>query len=263
MKLLHNAPLYYHKDIHSLRIHIVPFKLNPQDSHQTTHFSFFFFFHCSFDGSDQSKLLGHTYKGPYPAVVITHGQEKYVLPSLTALKLSPVVMDQFVSSYLDGSLPKQRSQPIPRKEENEGKPVKRIVNYNFEDVIFNPSKDVVVLFYQSDCDYCQDVRPLFEETSRRLPYVESLVFAEFDQTFNDVPEFTEIRMYPSIALFSLDSKDKPLLYTGNETSDDLIKFLQENVGIKFEYDEFYGDTDDDDEDEEDEEEQAKEEKEEL
>ena len=192
--------------------------------------------------------------------MITHGQERYVLPSLTALKLSPTVLDEFLSSYFDGSLPKQRSQPIPSKEENEGKSVKKIVNYNFEDVIFNPSKDVVVLFYQSNCDYCPDARPLFEETSKRLPYVESLVFAEFDQTFNDVPEFAEIRMYPTIALFPLDSKDKPTIYTGGETSDELIKFLQDNVGIKFEYDEFYGDTDDDEEEEE---EQVKEEKDEL
>ena len=205
-------------------------------------------FLCSFDGSEQSKLLGHTYKGPFPAVAITHRKDRYVLPSLEAMELSAPVLKKFVDSFLAGKLHRPRSQPIPSAEDNEGKRVKRIVADNFEDVIFNPIRDVAVIFYQSGCSYCQDLMPVFAGAAKRLPYVETLVFGEFDQTFNDVPEFTEVRMYPTIALFSLNSKEKPLMYTGNKTVEDLVKFIHDNVGAKFDIDEDYGEVDDDDDD---------------
>lgn len=216
----------------------------------TSSTTFLYFFFLSFNENDQSKLLGYTYRGPYPAAVITQGRDRYVLPPLTALKFSYNTLKDFVDSFLEGRIHRQRSQPIPDTSENEGKLIKRLVGYNFEDVIFNPAKDVVVLFYQSDCSYCPDIRPFFEEVAKRLQYVDSLVFAEFDQAFNDVPDYAEIRMYPSVALFPLNSKDKPTIYMGDKDPDELVKFLHSNVGIKFEYDEYYGDVDDEDVEEE-------------
>ncbi len=169
--------------------------------------------------------------GTWPAFAIqrTDKNEKY--PYDQDAKITEKDISAFVEDFVAGKVePSIKSEPIP--ESNDG-PVTVIVAKNYQDVVINNEKDVLVEFYAPWCGHCKALAPKYEELGQlyKSDELSKLVtIAKVDATTNDVPD--EIQGFPTIKLFAAGKKDSPVDYSGSRTIEDLITFIKENGSHK-------------------------------
>ncbi|KAG8416935.1 protein disulfide-isomerase precursor [Metarhizium acridum] len=122
--------------------------------------------------------------------------------------------------------PSVKSEPIP---ENQDDPVTIIVAKNYEQIVLDDKKDVLVEFYAPWCGHCKALAPKYDqlgEAYKKSEFKDKVVIAKVDATANDVPD--DISGFPTIKLFAAGKKDSPFTYSGARTVEDLIEFIKEN-----------------------------------
>jgi len=67
--------------------------------------------------------------------------------------------------------------------------VKIIVGKNFDDLVINNDKDVLVEFYAPWCGHCKQLAPIYDELAAKLAVNPNLVIAKCDSTGNEVVYF--------------------------------------------------------------------------
>lgn len=187
--------------------------------------------------------------GSWPAFAIQETVKNQKFPFDQAKKITEKDIGAFVADFLDGKIePSVKSEPIPEKQEG---PVTIIVAHNYNDVVINNDKDVLVEFYAPWCGHCKAYVLLFWMICKSADYSRSLApkydelaqlytsnpafndkvtIAKVDATANDVPE--EVSGFPTIKLYAAGSKDSPIDYQGSRTVEDLANFVKENGKYK-------------------------------
>jgi len=86
----------------------------------------------------------------------------------------------FVNDYLNGKATRyNKSQQAPSEDNNL---VKTIVHSNFEKIVLDESKDVVVFIHAPTETQSREVLPYFEKLAEQVKSVEGLVLGKFDMT---------------------------------------------------------------------------------
>jgi len=161
--------------------------------------------------------------------------------------LSETGLTSFVQSFLDGKLKQHLlSQDLPEDWDKE--PVKILVSSNFDEVVFDKTKDVLVEFYAPWCGHCKQLSPIYDQLGEKFSDNESILIGKMDATVNEL-EHTKIQSFPTLKLYKKETNEV-VEYNGERTLAGMSKFL-ETDGV-------YGqappdDDDDDDYDEDDEE----------
>jgi len=144
--------------------------------------------------------------------------KKYVLNE----KFSLEALQTFVENFVDDKLePHVKSEELP--ESNDG-PVKVAVGKNFDELVTNSDKDVLIEFYAPWCGHCKKLAPTWEELGDTLKDEDSLTIAKLDATANDVPAQFVVHGFPTIYFYPADTKT-PKKYEGGRDVQDFIKFL--------------------------------------
>jgi len=101
-----------------------------------------------------------------------------------------------------------------------------IVAHNYESIVQDETKDVLVEFYAPWCGHCKTLAPKYEELAALFaPFSRHVTIAKVDATANDVPE--EIQGFPTIKLYPAGSKNKtPIDYSGPRDVEALAGFVQ-------------------------------------
>ncbi|PAV86189.1 hypothetical protein WR25_05340 [Diploscapter pachys] len=124
----------------------------------------------------------------------------------------------------------RKSQALP--EGWDEKPVKILVNDNFESIALDPEFNVFVKFYAPWCTHCQNMLPEFEDLAKKAQKskkMKNVVIAKIDATENDIDDgFKEIEGFPTLRLYKANSNDV-IEYSGDRTTEEMFKFLEENV----------------------------------
>lgn len=171
--------------------------------------------------------------GKFPAFAIQNTDKNQKFPYDQSKKLTEKEIGQFVDDFVAGKVePSIKSEPIPEKQEG---PVTVVVAKNYDEVVINNDKDVLLEFYAPWCGHCKALAPKYEELAALYssPELAELVtIAKVDATANDVPD--EIQGFPTIKLFPAGKKDSPIDYSGSRTIEDLAAFIKENGSHKVE-----------------------------
>jgi len=169
--------------------------------------------------------------GKWPAFAIQRTDKNEKFPYSQDKKITVKDIGSFVDDFLAGKVdPSIKSEPIP--ESNDG-PVKTIVAHNYQDIVFDEDKDVLVEFYAPWCGHCKALAPKYEELGQLYAtdkFSKLVTIAKVDATANDVPE--DIQGFPTIKLFAAGKKDSPIDYSGPRTIEDLVQFISENGSHK-------------------------------
>jgi len=129
----------------------------------------------------------------------------------------------FVQGVLDGSIKQHLlSQDLP--EDWDKTPVKTLVSTNFDEVVFDKSKDVLVEFYAPWCGHCKQLAPIYDQLGEKYKENLSLLIAKVDATANEL-DHTKINSFPTIKLYKKDT-NQVVDYNGERTLEGLTQFLE-------------------------------------
>ncbi|XP_075463953.1 protein disulfide-isomerase A3-like [Ascaphus truei] len=161
--------------------------------------------------------------GELPDVVIrTTEGHKYVMRE--AFTRDGTALERFLQQYFNGKLKRYfRSQPVP--EENAG-PVQVIVADNFNNVVNNRDKDVMINFFAPWCGLCKSLEPKYRELAEKLIHDPHVVIVQMDATANDVPPPYDVTGFPTIYFVPMQSKHAPKLYEGDWRVNDLLSYIE-------------------------------------
>ncbi|XP_062245483.1 protein disulfide-isomerase A3 [Platichthys flesus] len=133
-------------------------------------------------------------------------------------------LQSFLQGYFDGTIKRYlKSEPIP--ENNDG-PVKVLVAENFDEIVNDDSKDVLIEFYAPWCGHCKTLEPKYIELGEKLADDPNVVIAKMDATANDVPSPYEVSGFPTIYFSPAGSKMAPKKYEGGRDVGDFLSYLK-------------------------------------
>lgn len=112
-------------------------------------------------------------------------------------------LSKLLHDYKSGSLkPTLKSDPIP--ESNDGN-VKVIVGKNFESIVMDPTKDVLLEVYAPWCGHCKKLEPTWNELGAAFAKDSSVVIAKMDGTTNEVDGLSA-QSFPTILFYPAGTK---------------------------------------------------------
>jgi len=165
-------------------------------------------------------------KWPAFAIQETVKNSKFPFDQTTELTIEKIekFVDQFVSGNVDPSI---KSEPLPEKQDG---PVHIIVAHNYEEIVLDNEKDVLVEFYAHWCGHCKSLAPKYDELGaiyfNNPEFAKKVTIAKVDATLNDIPD--EVQGFPTIKLYPAGKKSTPVDYNGSRTVEDFVKFIKEN-----------------------------------
>ncbi len=167
----------------------------------------------------------------FPAFAIQEVAKNQKFPFDQDKEITLEAIKAFVDDFVGGKVePSIKSEPIPETQEG---PVAVVVAKNYNDIVLDDTKDVLIEFYAPWCGHCKSLAPKYEELGAlyaKSEFKDQVVIAKVDATANDVPD--EIQGFPTIKLYPAGAKDKAVTYSGARTVEDLIKFIAENGKYK-------------------------------
>merc|ERR1711990_916094 len=101
-----------------------------------------------------------------------------------------------------------KSEAVPDNSEND---VKVAVAKNFDELVTNSEKDVLIEFYAPWCGHCKSLAPKYDELGEKMAE-ENVEIVKMDATANDVPAGFDVKGFPTI--FWVKKGDKPVSYNG-------------------------------------------------
>lgn len=133
---------------------------------------------------------------------------------------------QFVDDWTNGKLrPTLKSEEIPTEQKEN---VYTLVGKSFDQIVMDPTKDVLVEFYAPWCGHCKKIAPIYEELAGNMKHNTNLIIAKMDSTANEV-EAVSIQGFPTIKFFPANNKSNPIDFNGDRTVEGFTKFLTEHA----------------------------------
>ncbi|RWS16392.1 Protein disulfide-isomerase A4-like protein [Dinothrombium tinctorium] len=137
-------------------------------------------------------------------------------------------LETFVQDVLDGKI-KQKIKSQPEPANNNGA-VTIVVGSTFKKLVTDNPRNVLIEFYAPWCGHCQKLEPIYLQLAQHYASKrDKISIAKIDATSNDYPEIYNVSGFPTIYYVSHKNKSKPILYNGDRSLSDLIKFVDQMI----------------------------------
>jgi len=159
---------------------------------------------------------------PTLRAILPANMKKFRYEENTA-ELTVASVGTFVDGLLDGSVKAHLKSAAPPAEQGV---VVDVVGTEFEKLVLDETKDVLVKYYAPWCGHCKKLAPIWEELGEAYKDNANVVVAKFDATLNEA-EGVEVRGYPTLIWYPRDNK-AGVTYEGERDLESFKKFFEEN-----------------------------------
>jgi protein disulfide isomerase len=154
------------------------------------------------------------------------GVKKYRGPS----EVTGDSIKKFVADWKAKTIsPVYKSAEIPAEPFENG--VRVVVGKNFDEVVMDTTKDVLVEFYAPWCGHCKKLAPEYEAAAERLKTImPDALLVKCDATANEIPDHP-VQGFPTLKFFAANKKT-PIEYNDNRDADGIVNFFKKNGSTK-------------------------------
>lgn len=164
-----------------------------------------------------------------PALWIIHPANRDLSKFKYDGELTAEGVKAFIGKWKNGSLEKvYKSEEIPEKNDE---PVKVVVGKNFDALVKNSGKFVLLEFYAPWCGHCKSLAPIYEDLAKQHAANDKLTIAKIDATLNEIPGVS-VQGFPTIKFF-IPGQAEPIDFSGDRTLEGFNTFLKEKLGDDF------------------------------
>lgn len=159
---------------------------------------------------------------------------KYRFPLSAELEAEALV--KFAFAVKEGSAERLlKSAPTPEEPLENG--VRVVTGNTFDEIVKDPTRDVLLEVYAPWCGHCKSLAPHYEKLAARFETVDSVVIAKMDGTKNEHADIN-IQGFPTIFFFPAakageTEAPEPVVYGGGRTYKDLLKYVKDNANSEF------------------------------
>ncbi|KAI8573671.1 hypothetical protein RHMOL_Rhmol01G0295200 [Rhododendron molle] len=168
--------------------------------------------------------------GDSPKIIGYSGNDdskKYILDGEVTLDNIKAFGQDF---FQDKLKPFYKSDPVP--ETNDGD-VKIVVGNNFDEIVLDESKDVLLEIYAPWCGHCQALERTYNKLAKHLRSIESLIITKMDGTTNEHPR-AKADGFPTLLFFPAGNKSSdPITVDADRTVVAFYKFLKKHASVPF------------------------------
>jgi len=125
-----------------------------------------------------------------------------------------------------------RSAPPSESREPASTDLVHVVSDNFQELVLDSPKNVLVNFHLPWCGFSKSVWPAYEKLAE-ISSSDDVIIADLDASTNDAPRELAPAdwpaQFPHIALFPSQNKTSAVAMKENPSLENLVKFLQDNI----------------------------------
>lgn len=170
----------------------------------------------------------------WPGFVIHEMDSDLKYPFVGRGELNKENVSKFLADYVAEKVePTYRSEEIPEKDEGA---VKTVVYKNFEKVVMDAKKDVLLELYAPWCGACKRIAPTYERLAKAyVEHSDKFVVAKMDGTANDLPKDAHIKLtkFPTIILFKAGAgKEQVEFEKSGDSVETFVEFLTQHATNK-------------------------------
>lgn len=109
-----------------------------------------------------------------------------------------------------------------------------LTDSNFDQIVMDSNKDVLVEFYAPWCGHCKSLAPVYEEVASSVAGESTLVVANIDcDAQKELCNKFGVQGFPTLKHFPKGSAEKtPVDYNNGRTLEDFLDWFDEKVGVK-------------------------------
>jgi len=141
---------------------------------------------------------------------------------------SPIIVKLYESASSNESEEDMTSEETSDEGDSEkvGKSlaVKVLDEKNFHQIVNNPDKKTMVMFYAPWCGHCKKLHPTWDKLAKKYKNSKDVIIAKIDSTENEIKGI-KIKGFPTIKLF-LHDVNQVKDYDGKRTLDGFVKFIE-------------------------------------
>ena len=165
----------------------------------------------------------------WPAFVVQDVEKQLKWPYDQAKSVTADDIAVFIKAYSEGRIdPSLKSQAIP---ETQDEPSFTLVTKQFDEVVFDDSKDVFVEFYAPWCGHCKRLKPIWDQLGEKYAAIkDKLVIAKMDSTENDTPPSVPFRIngFPTLKFKPAGGREF-VDYEGDRSFESLVEFVEKHA----------------------------------
>jgi len=108
-----------------------------------------------------------------------------------------------------------------------------LTDANFDKIVKDSSKDVLVEFYAPWCGHCKSLIPTYEKLANAFQNEQNVVIAKIDaDKHRDIGGRYGVTGFPTIKFFPRANKETPDDYSGQRELPDFVNFINHNANTK-------------------------------
>ncbi|KAG8695053.1 protein disulfide-isomerase precursor [Ceratobasidium sp. 394] len=168
----------------------------------------------------------------WPAFVVDDMPKSLKYPLDQSADPTAASVSAHVADFVAGKLtPKLKTEPVPETQEEASY---TLVGSQFDEIVFDDSKDVFAEFYAPWCGHCKRLKPVWENLAELYQgQKDKLTVLKMDATANDLPASAPFKIsgFPTLKFKPAGSKEF-IDYEGDRSLESLIEFVQTNAKNK-------------------------------